>query len=109
MKAIIGAAALVAAQGAAQAQVPAYPYNDRYWLDRGYAAPCGFQPCGDPRVIRREVQRELQREDAARSQAQQAAPAPRAPPPPTRAEEIRPEYEGASQIRDEFRRSGDPR
>ncbi len=68
-----------------------------------------MQPCGDPRVIRREVQRELQREDAVRAQEQQVSPAPRTPPPATRTEEIRPEYENASQVRDEFRRSGEPR
>ena len=103
----IAALALGTAVSAVHAQVPIYPYGGPYWIDRGYGAPCGVPPCTDPRIIRREVQRELQREEAARAQGQGAAPVvPRPPPPPTRVEEIRPEYEGASQIREEFRGSG---
>lgn len=109
MKRIVGVMSIIAFHAGAQAQPPVYPYNDRYWLDRGYAAPCGLYPCADPRLIRREVQRELQREEAARAQEQQALPPPRTPPPPTRVEEIQPQYEGASQIREEFRRSGESR
>jgi hypothetical protein len=104
------AAAGASVSGQVPAQVPVYGPGGPYWGYPAYGPPCAVQPCPDTRVIRREVQRELRQDENARTpEPQSAAPPPRAPPPPTRVEEIRPEYEGASQIRDEYRRAGEPR
>lgn len=104
---LIAAGAAACAGAAAQT---VYGPGGPYWGYPGYGPPCAVQPCPDTRVIRREVQRELRQDEAARVPEPQAAPvAPRTPPPPTRVEEIRPEYEGASQIREEYRRAGESR
>lgn len=91
----------------AVAQVPMYGPGGAFWgYPHLYGGPC-VAPC-DPRELRRELRRELQRQESATT-TPAAKPETRPPPPPTRVEEIRPEFEGASQIREEFRRSGERR
>ena len=112
LRAAIAAWVLAACLGipSAAAQVPIQGPGGPFWgYPSWYGTPCAA-PCPDARDLRRELRRELQQQEGP-NPAVQPTPAPeqRPPPPPTRVEEIRPEYEGASQIREEYRRSGDRR
>jgi hypothetical protein len=106
-RAAVGVGLALAIAFSAGAQVPMYGPGGPFWgYPYLYGGPCAA-PC-DPRELRREVRRELQQQEAT-SAAPTVKPETRSPPPPTRVEEIRPEFESASQIREEFRRSGERR
>lgn len=104
-------AALLLAVSAALPQTVYYGPGGPYWGYGPYFGGCAVYPCPDGRDLRRDLRRELRQEDL-RQQSTTPAPSfalPRGNVPPTRPEEIRPEFQGSGQIREEYRSSGDAR